>query len=245
MTLSGSTALITGSSRGIGRAIAIEFAKQGCNIVLNYAHNEEAASETEEKLRKLGVEVLKVKADISDHSQTDDMVQQAIEKFGRVNILVNNAGIVKPQLLSKMSREEWQKVLDINLGGTFNCCRALINHMIESGGGRIINIASLFGQTGSFGQCNYAASKWGVIGFTKSLALEVAKHDIIVNAIAPGAIDTDMTKGNEKFLEEFIDDTPLKRLGRPEEIAKIALFLVSDATYTTGDVISANGGFRT
>ncbi len=243
MTLKGQTALITGSSRGIGKAIAVEFAKNGCNIVLNYAHNEEAATATEKELLKHGVKVLKIQADVSDRGMVKQMVSKAIEQFRHIDILVNNAGIVRPALLKKMSFEEWDAVLNINLGGVFNCSRSLINHMIENGSGRIINIASVYGQTGAFGQCNYAASKWGIIGLTKSLALEAAKHNILVNAVAPGAVDTDIIKGSEKFLESYLDNTPLARLGRPEEIAKIVLFLATDATYTTGAVIPANGGF--
>ena len=245
MKLSGHTALITGSSRGIGRSIALLFASEGCNIVLNYAHNEEAASAVEKLISKKGVEVLKVKCDVSDKEQVKGMMSQAIDRFGRVDILVNNAGIVRPSLLKKMSDEDWHRVLDTNLGGVYNCCSSLVNHMIESGGGKIINLASVYGQTGAFGQCNYAAAKWGIIGFTKSLALEVGKHDIIVNAIAPGAIETDMTKGMEKFLEKYLDATPISRLGKPEEVAAIALFLTTDASYTTGEVIAVNGGFHT
>jgi acetoacetyl-CoA reductase len=142
-----------------------------------------------------------------------------------------------------MLPEQWHKVLDIDLNGTFNCTHALINHMIQNNRGRIINMSSMYGQTGSFGQCNYAAAKWGVIGFTKSLALEVAKHNILVNAIAPGAVETDMINSiREDFLQRYLNENPLKRLARPEEVAKLALFLATDATYTTGEVISINGG---
>jgi len=252
MKLQGKTAIITGGSRGIGKAIALEFAKQGCNVMINYARNDDAARACEEEIKNLcsgrahPVKTYLAKADVSKYEEAKEVVSQAISFFGRVDILVNNAGVVSPALLAKMEVSQWHKVIDIDLHGTFNMTHNLINHMIENKGGRVINISSLYGQTGAFGQCNYAAAKWGVVGFTKSLALEVAKHGITVNSIAPGAVDTDMVRsGNEKFLQMYIDSNPMKRLADPAEIAKIALFLATDATYTTGEVISANGGSRT
>ncbi len=252
MKLQGKTAIITGSSRGIGKAIALEFARQGCNIVINYSRNDEAARATEEDIKKIcegrthPVRTYLAKADISKYEEAESLVKQAEEFFGRIDILVNNAGIVSPSLLLKMEVSQWHKVIDIDLNGTFNMTRALVNHMIEHNGGRIINISSLYGQTGAFGQSNYAAAKWGVVGFTKSIALEVARHGITVNAIAPGGVETDMMRGvDDKFRQMYIDANPMKRLAEPSEIAKIALFLVADATYTTGEVISANGGYHT
>lgn len=249
MRLQGKTAIITGASRGIGRAIALEFARQGCNIVINYARNDEAARATEQEIRKIcegrshPVKTYLAKADVSSHDKAKSVVDQAIDFFGKVDILVNNAGIVSPALLAKMDVDQWHKVIDIDLNGTFNMTHSLVNHMIEQKGGRIINISSLYGQTGAFGQCNYAAAKWGVIGLTKSLALEVARHGITVNAIAPGGVETDMMKGvDDKFRQAYIDMNPMHRLADPAEIAKIAVFLATDATYTTGEVISANGG---
>lgn len=247
MKLKGQTAIITGSSRGIGRAIAIALASEGCNILINYSHNEAAAYETENLIKNLdvGVKTYIAKADVSDYDQVENMVKNAIDFFGRIDILVNNAGIVRPALLKNMSREQWDKVINIDLNGTFNCVHNIINHMIENEGGRIINISSLYGQTGSFGQCNYSAAKWGVIGFTKSLALEVAKHNIMVNSVAPGAVETDMTAVlDEKTTENFINSIPMKRFAKPEEVAKTVLFLVADAEYITGEVISVNGGLK-
>jgi len=241
--LQGKTAIITGASRGIGRAIAIEFAREGCNVMINYASNHEAARQTEDELKKSGAKTYLCKADVSKHDEAKSMVEQAINFFGKIDILVNNAGVTSPALLAKMTPEQWHSVIDVDLNGTFNCTHAALNHMISNNSGRIINISSLYGQTGAFGQCNYAAAKWGVIGFTKSLALEVARNNILVNAIAPGAVETDLIKSvREDFLQRYLDATPLKRLAKPEEIAKIALFLATDATYTTGEVISANGG---
>ena len=243
MKLKDKTAIITGSSRGIGRAIALEFAKEGCNIVINYTHNEDAARKTEEEIKKFGVKTYLAKADISKYEEAKTMVEHVISFFGKIDILVNNAGTVSPALLSKMGPDQWHKIIDVDLNGTFNCTHSIINHMIENKSGRIINMSSLYGQTGSFGQTNYSAAKWGVVGFTKSLALEVARYDILVNAIAPGAVETDITKSvRQDFLQKYIDANPLKRLARPEEIAKVALFLATDATYITGEVISVNGG---
>jgi NAD(P)-dependent dehydrogenase (short-subunit alcohol dehydrogenase family) len=171
------------------------------------------------------------------------MVDQAINFFGKVDILVNNAGIASPALLAKMSQEQWRNVLDVDLSGAFNCAHAIINHMIANSYGRIINISSVYGQTGAFGQCNYAAAKWGVIGLTKSLALEVGRHNILVNAIAPGAVETDLIKSvREDFMQRYVEANPLHRIAKPEEVAKAALFLATDATYTTGAVIPVNGG---
>jgi NAD(P)-dependent dehydrogenase (short-subunit alcohol dehydrogenase family) len=241
--LQGRTAIITGSSRGIGRAIAIEFAREGCNIMINYASNEQAARETEEEIKKFGVRTYLCKADISKHEEAKSMVDQAINFFGKVDILVNNAGIASPALLAKMSQEQWRNVLDVDLSGAFNCAHAIINHMIANSYGRIINISSVYGQTGAFGQCNYAAAKWGVIGLTKSLALEVGRHNILVNAIAPGAVETDLIKSvREDFMQRYVEANPLHRIAKPEEVAKAALFLATDATYTTGAVIPVNGG---
>lgn len=243
MKLSGKTAIITGSSRGIGRAIAIEFAREGCNVMINYTSNYDAARQTEDELKKSGVRTYLCKADISRYDEARSMVEQAINFFGKVDILVNNAGITSPALLAKMSPEQWHSVLDVDLNGAFNCTHAIINHMIANSYGRIINISSLYGQTGAFGQCNYAAAKWGVIGLTKSLALETAKHNILVNAIAPGAVETDLARSaREDFMQKYINANPLHRIAKPEEVAKAALFLATDATYTTGAVIPVNGG---
>jgi NAD(P)-dependent dehydrogenase (short-subunit alcohol dehydrogenase family) len=243
MKLAGRSAIITGASRGIGKAIALEFAREGCNILINYASNEEAARQTEEEIKKYGVRTYLAKADISKYDEAKSVVEQAVKFFGKVDILVNNAGIVSPALLSKMLPEQWHEVLDTDLNGTFNCTHALVNHMIGNNYGRIINISSLYGRTGAFGQANYAAAKWGVVGFTKSVALEVARYNILVNAIAPGAVETDMVKGiNDSFMQQYINTNPMKRLAKPDEVAKVALFLAADATYVTGEVISVNGG---
>ena len=243
--LQGRTAIITGSSRGIGRAIAIEFAREGCNIMINYTSNYDAARQTEDELKKQGVRTYLCKADITKYDEAKSMVEQAIKFFGKVDILVNNAGITSPALFAKMSQEQWKSVLDVDLNGAFNCTHAIINHMISNNFGRIINISSVYGQTGAFGQCNYAAAKWGVVGFTKSLALEVGRHNILVNAIAPGAVETDLVKSvKEDFMQKYVEANPLHRIAKPEEVAKAALFLATDATYTTGAVIPVNGGYH-
>ena len=242
--LTGKTAVVTGGSRGIGRAICLKLAGQGANIVLNYAGNAAAAEETRAACEALGVRALAVQGDVADPAACNALIDTAIEAFGQVDILVCNAGITRDNLLMRMSDEEFQKVIDTNLKGTFHCMRAVIRPMMKKRRGRIISISSVVGLMGNAGQINYAASKAGVIGMTKSLAREVASRGITVNAVAPGFIRTDMTDVlSDAVKEGILHSIPLGKLGEAEDVANTVLFLASDeAAYITGQVLSVDGG---
>ena len=247
--LEGRSALITGASRGIGRAIALCFAEAGCDVALNYVAeaSRDNAGEAEmvaEAARALGRRAICVEADVTDVESTRAMAEAAIEALGKLDVLVNNAGITRDRTLKKLDKGDWDAVIAVNLTGAFNCTQAVIDHMRERRSGRIISLASVVGQTGNIGQTNYAASKAGLIGFTKSLAREVARRNITVNAIAPGFIDTEMTRAvPAEALDEVVSTIPMGRVGLPEDIADAALFLASDAaSYITGHVLAVNGG---
>jgi 3-oxoacyl-[acyl-carrier protein] reductase len=242
--LKGKVALITGAAKGIGRAIAEKFAKEGANLVINYRTSIDNLKELEEKLKGYGSEVLLVQGDVKNYGDAENIVKAAIEKFGKIDILVNNAGITRDNLLMRMSLEDFDEVLEVNLKGAFNVIKAGVPYMIKQKSGRIINISSVIGIIGNAGQANYAASKAGLIGLTKSVAKEIASRNITVNAIAPGYIVTDMTeKLPEKIKEKMMELIPLKRLGNPEDVANLAAFLASDmASYITGQVINVDGG---
>ncbi len=242
--LTGKTAVVTGGSRGIGRAICLKLAGQGANIVLNYAGNAAAAEETRAACEALGVRALAVQGDVADPAACNALIDTAIEAFGQVDILVCNAGITRDNLLMRMSDEEFQKVIDTNLKGTFHCMRAVIRPMMKKRRGRIISISSVVGLIGNAGQINYAASKAGVIGMTRSLAREVASRGITVNAVAPGFIRTDMTDVlSDAVKEGILRSIPLGKLGEAEDVANTVLFLASDeAAYITGQVLSVDGG---
>lgn len=242
--LQGKCAVITGASRGIGREIALQFAKEGANIVLNYRSSEEEALELKKELDKLGSNILIIKADVSNFDEAENLIKEAKNTFGKVDILVNNAGITKDTLLIRMKEEDFDKVIEVNLKGAFNCLRAVSPIMIRQKEGKIINMSSVVGVVGNAGQVNYSASKAGVIGMTKSLAREIGSKNINVNAIAPGFIDTDMTKVlSEDQKKNIISSVPLKRLGQVEDIANLAVFLASDkSNYITGQVIHVDGG---
>ena len=242
--LTGKTAVVTGGSRGIGRAICLKLAGQGANIVLNYAGNAAAAEETRAACEALGVRALAVQGDVADPAACNALIDTAIEAFGQVDILVCNAGITRDNLLMRMSDEEFQKVIDTNLKGTFHCMRAVIRPMMKKRRGRIISISSVVGLMGNAGQINYAASKAGVIGMTRSLAREVASRGITVNAVAPGFIRTDMTDVlGDAVKEGILRSIPLGKLGEAEDVANTVLFLASDeAAYITGQVLSVDGG---
>jgi len=242
--LKGKVALITGSAKGIGREIALKFAKEGADVVINYRSYSENLKELENTIKSFGVDVLLVEGDVRNFEDAERMVKSCIEKFGRLDILVNNAGITRDNLVLRMKLEEFDEVLDVNLKGAFNFIKASLPIMIKQKSGRIINISSIIGIIGNVGQANYAASKAGLIGLTKSVAKEVASKNITVNAIAPGFIVTDMTdKLPEKIKEKMLDLIPLKRFGLCEDVANVALFLASDmASYITGQVINVDGG---
>lgn len=244
MSLQGKTAIVTGGGRGIGRAICLEFAAQGANLVINYAGNSEAAEKTAADCEALGAKAAIIKADVSKSEEVDAIFALAVEEFGRVDILVNNAGVTKDKLIMAMSEEDFDKVVDTNLKGAFLCMKAASKLMMKQRSGRIINMSSVVGVRGNAGQVNYAASKAGIIGMTKSLAKELAGRNVTVNAIAPGFIDTDMTAVlSDKVKEAILGDIPMKKLGKPEDIAKTAAFFAQDeAGYITGQVICVDGG---
>ena len=244
--LKGKCAVITGSTRGIGKAIAIKYASLGCNIVINYkSENDEVnARELSDEICKLGVDTLIVKANVGDFEEAKNLVEKAKEKFGKVDILVNNAGITKDNLILRMNESDFDNVINVNLKGSFNCLKAVTPIMLKQKHGKIINMASVVGVIGNPGQVNYCASKAGVIGMTKSLAKELGGKNINVNAIAPGFIDTDMTRVlSEEQKKNILSQVPLKRLGLVSDIANVAAFLASeDSDYITGQVIHVDGG---
>lgn len=235
-------AIVTGASRGIGRAIAIALAAEGAKVVVNYARSSEAAEDVVKNITTERGEAIALQADVSKVDQVDELIKQTLDKFGRIDILVNNAGITKDTLLMRMKPEDWQTVIDLNLTGVFLCTRAVTKPMLKQRSGRIINIASVAGQMGNPGQANYSAAKAGVIGFTKTVAKELASRGITVNAVAPGFIATDMT--SEIKSEDIIKFIPLGRFGQPEEIAGMVRFLAGDpaAAYITGQVFNVDGG---
>ena len=237
-------ALITGGTRGIGKAIAIKFAKQGYNLVINYVSDKTDVKGLEEEFKQYNIETLFIKTDVSKFDDCEKMVKDAIEKFGHIDVLVNNAGITKDNLILRMSVEDFEKVIDINLKGTFNVTKNVVPYMMKKKTGKIINLASVVGVSGNAGQCNYAASKAGIIGFTKSIAKELASRNILANCVAPGFIDTDMTSVLTDTVKESINaQIPLKRMGSSEEIANTVYFLAGEEnTYITGQVINVDGG---
>lgn len=245
MRLEGKVAVITGGGQGLGRAYAIEFAKQGADIVINDVNAENADSVAKE-VEALGRKAITVILSVETREGAQQIIDTAIEKLGKVDILVNNAGITRTAMLHKMTEEEWDQVIKVNLTGVYNCLRAVAPHMIERKYGKIINVTSAAGIRGTIGQISYGAAKSGVIGITKSSAKELARHGINVNAVAPGVIETAMTeviRTKEKFRDKYTAEIPLSRFGQPEEVAKVAAFLASDdAAYMTGQILSVDGG---
>jgi 3-oxoacyl-[acyl-carrier protein] reductase len=241
-TLRGKVAIVTGASRGIGKAIAQELAQLGANVVVNYASSSQAAEDIVAEITSAGGGAIALQADVSQADQVDSLFNAAIDKFKGIDILVNNAGITRDTLLLRMKPEDWQAVIDLNLTGVFLCTRAASKIMLKQRSGRIINIASVAGQMGNPGQANYSAAKAGVIGFTKTVAKELASRGITVNAVAPGFIATDMTENLKS--EEILKFIPLGRYGQPEEIAGMVRFLAADpaAAYITGQVFNVDGG---
>lgn len=244
MLLTGKTAIVTGGSRGIGRAIALCLAAEGANVAVIYAGNTAAAEETLQAITDKGGKAISIQCDVANEDAVTAMVKQVKEQFGSVDILVNNAGITRDGLLMRMKTADWQAVLDTNLTGTFFCTKAVTKFMMKQRSGAIVNLTSVVGLTGNAGQTNYAAAKSGIIGFTKSVAKELASRGIRANAVAPGCIDTDMTAVlSDAVKEEMLKTIPLGRVAQPEEVAKAVLFLVSDcASYITGQVLNVDGG---
>ena len=241
--LAGKVAMVTGAAQGIGKAVALLLARNGADIIVADI-NLEKAEETAKEIQALGRKALAVKVDVGNLDDVIRVVQTVLEEFSQIDILVNNAGINRDKLILRMTEEDWDTVLKINLKGTFNCTKAVVRHMSKQRSGKIVNIASVVGEMGNAGQANYAASKAGVIGFTKTVAREFAQRGINVNAIAPGYIETPMTDVlAEKVKEELRRLIPMERLGKPEDVAEAVLFLVSEASsYITGQVLNVNGG---
>ena len=244
MQLKGRTALVTGASRGIGRAIALALAEEGADVAVNFVSSEASAKQVIEQIQKMGRRAMLAQADVADYPDTYRMAQDVLREFGHLDILVNNAGITSDKTFTKMDHPSWKKVVDINLGGVFNCTKVFVDQMLKQKYGRVVNITSVIGQIGNFGQANYAASKAGVAALTKSLAKELASKNITVNAVAPGFTETDMVNAiPEKVKQRLLDQIPMKRFGKSEEVARACVYLCSaDGDYITGAELSINGG---
>lgn len=244
MTFQNRTAIVTGASRGIGRAICLELAGQGCNIAFSYSRSTAQAADLTETLQRLGIKVKAYQTDVSDFDAVNGMVQDVKDEFGRIDYLVNNAGITRDKLILRMSEQDWDDVLDANLKGAFNYCRAVVHYMLRAKSGSILNMSSISGVVGMPGQANYSASKAGMIGLTKALAKEVASRGITVNALALGMIETEMTQVlAPEYRDRILSAIPLGRFGSAQEVARIALFILSpESGYITGQVIQVDGG---
>lgn len=242
--LNGKVALVTGASRGIGKAIALELAKQGAKVAVNYAGNEEKAKEVVAEIIALGSEAIAIKADVANPQEAAAMVKETIATFGSLEILVNNAGITRDGLIMRMKEDDWDQVINTNLKGVFNCSKAVTRQMVKQRYGRIVNISSVVGVLGNAGQANYVAAKAGVIGLTKSLARELANRNITANAVAPGFIETDMTDDlSTEIKQELMKQIPLGKLGSVTDVSRVVRFLVSeDANYMTGQTLHVDGG---
>lgn len=238
------TVLITGASRGIGKQIAITFAKEGYDIIVNYRTENEDLVNLKREIEGFNVQCLEVQGDVSNYEDCEMVTKEAIDKFGKIDVLVNNAGITKDMLLLRMKQEDFKQVIDVNLVGTFNITKNVSQYMMKARSGRIINISSVVGISGNAGQSNYSASKAGIIGFTKSLAKELAGRNILVNAVAPGFITTDMTNVlKDDVKDSIVNSIPLRREGTAQEVANVVKFLASDdSSYITGQVINIDGG---
>lgn len=241
--LSGHAGLVTGGGRGIGRAIALELAHHGASVAIGYSQNAEAADEVVHEVQGMGVDAMAVRGNVARPEEVKPAIAAVAERFGKIDYLVNNAGITRDRSLAKMTREDWNAVIDVNLQSIFNVTSEVLPCMLEQGFGRIINISSVVGQAGNFGQANYSTAKAGMIGFTKSAALELAKKGITVNCIAPGFVETEMVAAMpEPAKEKILARIPMGRFGKPEEIAKATIFLLAYGDYVTGQVIGVNGG---
>ncbi|MBR3002677.1 MAG: 3-oxoacyl-[Clostridia bacterium] len=240
-------AFITGATRGIGKQIAISLAQNGFDIALNYRTENDDLKSVQEEIKNLGVDCLAVQGDVSSFEDCERMVKEIIEHFEKIDVLVNNAGITKDSLLMRMKKEDFENVINVNLTGTFNVTKNVVPYMMKQRSGRIINISSVVGISGNAGQANYSASKAGIIGFTKSLAKELGSRNILVNAVAPGFIETQMTEVlKDEVKEDIAKQIPLKRMGTPEDVANVVKFLASnDSSYVTGQVVQVDGGMLT
>lgn len=245
MNLSGKVALVTGASRGIGRSIAIELAKRGASVIINYNKNDEQATETLNMIKEINGYGMLMKTDVSKYTDVKSMIGEIVRTFGKIDILVNNAGISKTGLFIDMEEEDWENIINTNLKSMFNCAHNAVKHMLEQKAGVIINISSIWGNVGASCEVIYSASKGGINSFTKALAKELAPSNIRVNAIAPGVIDTEMNKWlSKEEMESLINEIPMMRLGRGEDVANLAVFLCSDeAKYITGQIMTIDGGF--
>jgi acetoacetyl-CoA reductase len=243
--LSGRSGFVTGAGRGIGRAIALELGRNGANVAVGYSASTEAAEQVARLLSEMGVEAFPVKVDVSKPDEVRSVVATIRERFGKIDFLVNNAGINRDRRFERMSADDWNAVIEVNLNSIFHVTHEVLPHMLEQGYGRIVNISSVVGEMGNFGQTNYATAKAGMIGFSKSLAIEVARKGITVNCLAPGFTETDMVAAvPQEALEKVIARIPMGRLGKPEEMAAAALFLIGSGDYITGEVLSVNGGMH-
>jgi acetoacetyl-CoA reductase len=241
--LADKVAIVTGSSRGLGRAIAIELADHGARVVINYYQSKDEATKLARQMSKKGQEVLVVQAGVAHPDECQRLVEETVKRFGGLDILVNNAGVNRDRTIRRMATEEWREVLATDLDSVFYCTYAAVPHMIERGGGRIVNMSSIVGQMGNLGQSNYAAAKAGIVGFSKSAAQELARFNITVNSLCPGFIETEMvTNLTEDVQKALLAKIPLGRFGKPEEVAQITRFLVTEGGYVTGAQININGG---
>ena len=236
-------AIITGSSRGIGRATAVEFAKNGYSVVVNYNKSKQEAEKVVSEIRNFGQDALLFKADVSDFKESNNLINFAIKEFGKIDVLVNNAGISLQKIFQDVTESEWENLFKVNVWSVFNCCAAVANHMISRKKGKIVNVSSIWGIAGASMEAHYSASKAAIIGFTKSLAKELGPSRIYVNCVAPGVIDTEMNNFDEKIMEELKNEIPLKKIGSARNIAETILFLASEKSdFITGQTISPNGG---
>jgi len=243
MDLVNRVAIVTGGAKGIGKAIAFSLARKGVKVVINYNSSEQSAKAVVDELTSEGYEALAVQANVAEFEQTKALVERTIDHFGRLDIIVNNAGITRDRTFKKLSENDWHEVISVNLSSVYNTCNAALPHLLESDNARIINISSVIGQAGGFGQTNYSAAKAGMIGFTKSLAIELAKSNITVNTICPGFIETDMlSEVPENVKEQIKAKIPKRRFGTADEIAKAVIYLCQDGEYITGQQINVNGG---
>jgi len=242
-TLKEAVVIVTGASRGLGHAIAEEMGAGGAKVVVNYSRSKEPAEELVRQLSENGAEAIAVQADVSDAEQAGNLVKETMDRFGRVDVLVNNAGINIDRTLKKLSVEDWDKVIQVDLNSAFYTVHAALPHMMEAGGGKIINMSSFVGEAGNIGQANYSAAKAGLLGFTKTAAKELARYGITVNSICPGFIETDMVASiPEEAREKLLKTVPLGRFGKPKEIARAVRYLIEDGDYITGQALDINGG---